>query len=136
LLGDENTVTPELAQKLADAAEHEPNIEARAQFACTAKRLPANEDLPIVRALLDHDADAADPRQPLLLWWGIEAKADSDRDAVLALFRESPLWDRPIVKQDILSVSCAAMRKRGRAKICSLARRFSTCRLRPSIRKC
>ncbi|MEI9892880.1 MAG: hypothetical protein WDN28_02925 [Chthoniobacter sp.] len=74
----------------------------RAQFACTAKRLPAKQDLSIVRALLDHDADAADPRLPLLLWWDIEAKADSDRDAVLAFFHESPLWDRPIVKRYLL----------------------------------
>ena len=102
LLGDENIVTPEIAQKLVEAAEHEPNVEARAQFACTAKRLPAKEDLPIIRALLDHDEDAADPRQPLLLWWAIEAKADTDREAVLGLFRESPLWDRPLVKQQIL----------------------------------
>lgn len=102
LLGDENTVTPEIAQKLADVAEHEPNVEARAQFACTAKRLPAKQDLPIVRALLDHDEDTADPRQPLLLWWAIEAKAVSDRDAVLGMFRDSPLWDRAVVKQAIL----------------------------------
>lgn len=102
LLGDENSVTPQFAKKLAEAAEKESNVEARAQFACTAKRLPAAQDLPIVHALLDHDADTADPRQPLLLWWAIEAKAQSDRDAVLAFFKDSPLWDRAIVKQFLL----------------------------------
>jgi putative heme-binding domain-containing protein len=102
LLGDDNQISPALAKKLADAAEREPNVEARAQLACTAKRLPAKDDFAIVRALLEHDADAADLRLPLLLWWAIEAKADSDREAVLALFRDSPFWDRPIVKQYLL----------------------------------
>jgi len=102
LLGDDNAVSPAEAQKLIEVAEREPDVEARAQMACTAKRLPAKDDLPIVRALLDHDGDAADPRVPLLLWWAIEARADTDRDAVLALFHESPLWDRPIVKEFLL----------------------------------
>ncbi|MEZ0256836.1 MAG: dehydrogenase, partial [Chthoniobacter sp.] len=102
LLGDADSVTPEVAKKLAEVAEKETNVETRAQFACTAKRLPVAQDLPIVRALLGHDADTSDPRQPLLLWWAIEAKAQNDRDAVLAFFKDSPLWDRALVKQYIL----------------------------------
>ena len=102
LLGDDNQVSPALAKKLADVAEREPSVEVRAQLACTAKRLPAKDDLALVRALLTHDEDAADPRLPLLLWWAIEAKAKSEREDVLALFRESPLWDRAIVKQHLL----------------------------------
>ena len=102
LMGDANHVSIEMARKLVQVAEREPNVEVRAQLACTAKRLPAADDLAIVRTLLDHEADATDPRQPLLLWWAIEAKADTDRDAVLALFRESPFWDRAIVKEHIL----------------------------------
>jgi putative membrane-bound dehydrogenase-like protein len=102
LLGDANQVAPALAAKLVETAEREANVEVRAQLACTAKRLPVKDDLAIVRALLNHDEDAADPRLPLLLWWAIEARADADRDSVLALFRESPLWDREIVKQHLL----------------------------------
>ncbi len=102
LLCDDNKVTAAQAAKLVDVAGREPNVEVRAQLACSARRLPAQEDLAIVRALLTHDEDAGDPRLPLLLWWAIEAKADSDRDAVLGLFRDSPLWDRPVVKQHLL----------------------------------
>lgn len=102
LLGDDNQVSPAVAQKLATVAEHEPDVEARAQLACTAKRLPAKEDLGIVRGLLNYDEDATDKRLPLLAWWAIEAKADSDRDAVLALFKDSPLWDRAVVRQHLL----------------------------------
>ncbi len=76
-------------------------MEARSQLACSARRLPAAEALPIVRNLIDHDEDARDIHIPLLLWWAIEAKAASDRDAVLAMFRDPALWDRPIVKGTI-----------------------------------
>src|SRR4051812_21504214 len=56
----------------------------------------------MVPAMLPGDADPADPPLPLLLWWAIESKAASDRDAVLALFAESPLWDTALVKAHLL----------------------------------
>src|SRR5439155_6084982 len=39
---------------------------------------------------------------PLLLWWAIEAKADSDRDAVLALFSDKAFWDQPIASKHLI----------------------------------
>jgi putative heme-binding domain-containing protein len=39
----------------------------------------------------------------LLLWWAIEDKCATDRDAVLALFADRELWRAPIVQQHILS---------------------------------
>src|SRR5262249_6787192 len=80
----------------------EPNLEVRNQLACSARRLPARDDLRIVRNLLEHDEDANDNRMPLLLWWAIESKAETDREAILELFENSPLWSRPIVHQHIL----------------------------------
>jgi putative heme-binding domain-containing protein len=103
LLGDDRLVYPKLVPKLSDLAATEPNLEVRAQLACTAKRLPAADALPIVRNLLAHDGDAADPRQPLLLWWAIEDKCATDRDAVLALFADRELWRAPLVQQHLLS---------------------------------
>jgi putative heme-binding domain-containing protein len=38
----------------------------------------------------------------LLCWWAIESKCESDRDAVLKLFEDSPLWSEPMVEQHIL----------------------------------
>ncbi len=102
LMGDAKKVTPEFTAAAARLAEREENVEVRVQLACTAKRLPAEQDLSIVRAMLRRDADADDPRLPLLLWWAIESKAASDRDAVLALFSESPLWDTALLKQHLL----------------------------------
>ncbi|HAB18306.1 MAG TPA: dehydrogenase, partial [Verrucomicrobiales bacterium] len=103
LVGDGRKANPALARKIADLAATEPNIEVRAQLASTAKRLPAAEAMPIIKALLAHDADASDPRQPLLLWWAIEDKCSTDREAVLGVFSDRELWRAPIVQTAILS---------------------------------
>ncbi|MBI2950216.1 MAG: ThuA domain-containing protein [Verrucomicrobia bacterium] len=102
LLGDTGTLSTVLAGELASLAEREVAVEVRSQLASTARRLPAQDALPIVRNLLTHDADINDPRLPLLLWWAIESKAESDRDAVIALFSDSTLWSRTIVRDQLL----------------------------------
>ena len=101
LLCDRGQVSPYFASKLADRAKVEPDVEVRSQLACSSRRLPAAECLPIVKNLIAHDEDAGDIHLPLLIWWAIESKAESDRDAVLGLFREPGSWDRPIVKDTI-----------------------------------
>lgn len=102
LLGDAAEVPESLASRLAAAAAVEPDAGVRAQLGATARRLPAAQGLPVVRALLARDEDAADARQPLMLWWAIEAKAATDRAAVLALFDGPGLWDRPLVRDQVL----------------------------------
>ncbi|HJT76322.1 MAG TPA: PVC-type heme-binding CxxCH protein [Gemmataceae bacterium] len=103
LLGDENHVSPAVGRRLAEMARTEPNVEVRVQLACSAKRLPAADALPVVRNLLARDEDVADVYQPLLLWWAIEAKCASDRDRVLALFGDPAVWRLPLVRTHILS---------------------------------
>ncbi len=102
LLGDDRHVTPAVAAKLATRAAQEPDVEVRSQLACSAKRLPAADALPIVRQLLARGEDATDIHLPLLLWWAIEAKAESDRAAVLKLFDEVAPWRLPLVENHIL----------------------------------
>jgi putative heme-binding domain-containing protein len=102
LLGDENKVSPAIARRLAGLAATEPDIEVRAQLACSAKRLPAAHAFGIVRKLLARDEDAADKRIPLLLWWAIEAHCEKSPQAVLALFGEPAIWRLPLVKESIL----------------------------------
>ena len=102
LVGDSGKVSPELASRMSQLAQSEPNIEVRSQLACTARRLPAEQALPIVRELLARDEDLDDVHLPLLLWWAIEAKAESDRDAVANLFDDSSIWQLPIVNKHIL----------------------------------
>src|SRR5207249_10284759 len=102
LLGDEKQVSPVLSRALAQLARREPNVEVRAQLACTANRLPARDALPIVAGLLGHPEDAREPRLPLLCWWALESKCESDRDAVVKLFEDSPFWTQPMVEPHLL----------------------------------
>jgi putative heme-binding domain-containing protein len=103
LLGDDGEVSPALASRLAQLAATEPHVEVRNQLACTARRLPAEHDLAIVRALAARDEDADDVHLPLLLWWAIEAKADADREAILNMLEDPGLWSRPMVSRHLLA---------------------------------
>src|SRR4029434_4281236 len=55
----------------------------------------------IVKNLAQRSEDVDDIHIPLLLWWDLEAKADKDRDAVLALFADKAFWDQPIVSKHL-----------------------------------
>src|SRR5262249_24589164 len=83
LLGDGNRIPESITGRLIKLAREEKDVEVRSQLACSLKRLPARDLLPIWRQLLTHDEDVKDPHLPLLLWWAIESKCDSDREMVL-----------------------------------------------------
>ncbi|MFQ5731664.1 MAG: PVC-type heme-binding CxxCH protein [Planctomycetaceae bacterium] len=102
LLCDDRKVSPKIAARLAKLAAGESYVQVRSQLACSARRLPAAQGLPIVRRLLAHSEDVSDPHLPLLLWWAIEAKAGSHADALLALFQDKSVWSLPIVRRHIL----------------------------------
>lgn len=102
LKGDNAPITHDLAETIAKLAASEPNVEVRGQMASTAKRLPAAQGLPIVKALSARAEDVTDIYQPLLLWWAVEAKAESDRDAVLAFFDDRAAWSQPIVENVLI----------------------------------
>lgn len=102
LIADDDRLGPTLAAKVAERARSENAVQVRSQWACSARRLPVAEGLPIIAALLAHDEDAGDIHVPLLLWWAIETHCGKDREAVVHLFRESPLWRAKIVEQTIL----------------------------------
>jgi putative membrane-bound dehydrogenase-like protein len=101
LLCDPGRVAPEIAKGLIDAAEHEKNVEARSQLACSAKRLPAYPALPIILQLMKHSEDTSDVHIPLLLWWAIEAKCESDREDVVKMFQDPGIWRLPLVETHI-----------------------------------
>lgn len=91
LIGDGNVTSTEIAAKLAAMAKTEPDVEVRSQLACTARRLPTEQALPIIAALLTHDEDAGDPHIPRMLWWALEAHA-VDREAVLQAMEQRVFW--------------------------------------------
>jgi len=103
LVGDANAAHPATAQALVALATTEPNVEVRSQLAASAKRFSAPVGLPIVGALLIHDEDVSDPYLPLQLWWAVENKCATDREAVLALFSPAALWTRPLVTTHLAS---------------------------------
>jgi putative heme-binding domain-containing protein len=102
LIGDAREASPALSAALAGLASREPDVEVRSQLASSAKRLPTATTLAIVRGLVEHDEDVADPHLPLLLWWGIESKILTDEQAVLALWEDPTFWARPLVDQVLL----------------------------------
>jgi putative heme-binding domain-containing protein len=102
LLGDDRDGSPAIVGQLARSALTEDEVEVRAQLACTAKRLPAANTLAVIANLLRHDEDVREPRLPLLCWWAIESKCQSDRDTVLRLFEDSPFWTLPMVEEHLL----------------------------------
>lgn len=102
LLGDATKVSPGIQARLESVARSDSSCTVRNQLACTCKRLPAKDALPIIRELLQRDEDAEDPQIPLLLWWAIEGKAIADRKRVLALLESPSMWRRPIVRGFVL----------------------------------
>lgn len=101
LVGDTGTASADTVRALVDLATREINVEARSQLAASAKRLPSSATLPITRALLNHDEDAADQYVPLQLWWALESKCASNRAEVVAFFAEPAVWKTAIVTQHL-----------------------------------
>jgi len=105
--GDSRQLTPGQFAAMLKLADKERSAVVRSQLACTAKRLPAQQTLPLVAALarrvaLAADSNAAlsftptddDPRDErfhLLLWWALEAHA-TEYDKVLATLETTELW--------------------------------------------
>jgi putative membrane-bound dehydrogenase-like protein len=102
LLGDAKKVSADIRTRLLALARTEPSCVVRSQLACTCKRLPGRDAVPIIRELLQHAADADDPHIPLLLWWAVEDKAVSDRDAVLQLLASPAAWQNRLLRQCIV----------------------------------
>lgn len=102
LLGDGKAVSVRAGEGLMRLAKKEQHAEVRSQLAATAKRLPGSIAVPVITALLKDNNDVADPDIPLLTWWAIEAKAETDREQILAMFGNSGLWQNKVVQQTIL----------------------------------
>lgn len=103
LLGDDGRLPDALLAPVLELARAETDADVRLQLAASARRWPAAAGLALVRALSGRDADAADPRQPLMVWWAVEAKAASDRAAVLALFEGPSFWAHALVREHLVS---------------------------------
>jgi putative membrane-bound dehydrogenase-like protein len=94
LLGDHGRLSPELAHRLDEFAEHEPEVTVRQQIACSAARFPAHQALPMINAHINRDieSDLSDPFLPLLWWWAVEKHSVSGREEVMKRFVRPTLW--------------------------------------------
>lgn len=98
LLGDDRRVSPQIFAQFLERAHADTSVIVRCQLACTCKRLPGEQALTLLSALLHRDVDRADTYIPLLLWWALEDKAVSHREQVLALFDDRSFWKLPLVR--------------------------------------
>jgi putative membrane-bound dehydrogenase-like protein len=107
-LGDAGRITTSERARLLEMAEKETSPSVRSQLACSAKRLPAADGLPVAFAMASTTVDANDPHIPLLIWWAIEGKTAADLQAVLeamiganrdGLLGKSPTFAKFIVER-------------------------------------
>ncbi|MEQ1862748.1 MAG: c-type cytochrome [Chthoniobacteraceae bacterium] len=92
-----------IEKKLIELARKEAEAQVRVQLASSAKRLPGENALPILREAFYRAEDAADKHLPLLEWWALESKAVSDRAQIMELLKDSALWRAPIFSKFIVS---------------------------------
>ncbi len=104
LLADACNVSPTVATRLAAMARQEPHIEVRSQLAASAQRLPVDQGLPVLLALMTHDGDVNDALVPKQIWWALEAHITRDREAVVEAFGQASLWNRPMVARHIVAL--------------------------------
>lgn len=101
-IGEVGEVSAELAHRLDDFAEQEPDVWVRQQLACTAARLPAAQALPLINANIIRDIDHGDPYLPLLWWWAIERHSVSGREEVLRRFTRRSAWTSQLGRDTLL----------------------------------
>jgi putative membrane-bound dehydrogenase-like protein len=100
-LGDRGVSQAATAAALADRAAVEPDAEVRSQLASSARRLRAGQAVPVVRALLQHEADAGDRHLPLLRWWALESHAEDGREELLGLVADPANWRAPTFRREL-----------------------------------
>ena len=100
LLGDDLKISGKVRDEFLRLAKKEGDAEVRSQLASTARRLSGRDALPIIEALGARNDDDNDPQIPLLLWWALEDKAISHREAVVNWLRASP---SPLVSRHLIA---------------------------------
>lgn len=101
LVCDDSQVQPETLQGLLELAASETNPHALCQIACSAKRLPSDQAIGIVKCLLRHPRAMDDPFFGLLVWWAVESHASQFDDIRRILLQTPELWDNPIALKTI-----------------------------------
>jgi putative heme-binding domain-containing protein len=102
LLGDQDCVSLRAAAHLLRMAAVEPDVRARAQLVCTARRLTPENGLNVAHAIAARDLDRDDPYIPLLVWWAVERFAARDIARTLDLFASAESWKSAMIREVVL----------------------------------
>ncbi|MDB5339135.1 MAG: Cytochrome c [Planctomycetaceae bacterium] len=94
LIGDARRTSPATGERLIKLAEQEGDITVRCQLAATARRLPA-VSLPILENLLHRTPDQVDPYLSLMIWWGLESQAISQRPTTIERLSRLENYSQP-----------------------------------------
>lgn len=98
LVGDSREASELIAAKLVSMTKTEPHLEVIGQLASSAKRLPGRIAVPMLSGLLRNPDSQQDFEVQMFIWWAMESKAISDRNALIRLFEDPALWELPVVK--------------------------------------
>lgn len=93
LVGDEEDVPRELAERMIAMAGDDPSVDVRAALAGVAARHPATLGLAIASAIIRRDEDGADPFLPLRLWWAVERCVSEAPVAAIEDLTSPAIWD-------------------------------------------
>ena len=101
LAGDDR-LPAALAAAMLELAKNESDPGVLCQLLATARRLPADQALPLAVGVLAHDELASDPYVPLMGWWVFERFIPEDVDHVVQVFTQSAIWSKPIIRGTIV----------------------------------
>ncbi len=101
LIGDRRAADRNLADTLSELAAKEPQVQVRSQLAASAKRLPPEVAIPIIRNLLGRGEDAGDLHMPLMDWWALEAHAEDGRELVVRMVADPATWKLPLFREEM-----------------------------------
>ena len=112
LLGDRGNAST-LINRLETIAGNSKNAEVRCQLAATARRLPTDQALAILSAMLESGAneeiDSNDVHILAMIWWALEKHADH-RLVVLDALRRNEWWDSKITVDGMSLAQCMMKR--------------------------
>ncbi|MDG2224198.1 MAG: c-type cytochrome [Rubripirellula sp.] len=98
LLGDQHQSHP----KFAELAAVDEDAQVRSQLASTAKRIAAEDAIPVIKALLRRDEDLQDLHQPLMIWWALESHV-SEWSQIERMLSDPAVWSAKIFQTHITS---------------------------------
>ncbi len=99
LTGDVRESSKALCSALADLSLNESDVQVRVQLAASAKRLPPDTAMEMIAALVRHQEDLTDPHQPLMIWWALEAHAETGREEIRRWLDQPEPWSNPFVRE-------------------------------------